>query len=799
MSSGYENLSQAELIKLLQNTTAQLDRANKDISIVQSKLNSAEKKLTTTEKKLTTTEKKLTTTEKKLTTTEKKLTTTEKQLTTTEKQLTTTEKQLTTTEKKLTTTENRLNRTVKKLEKTQQENEDLKSTNKTLCFIASNFTQDAHAILHEIDKKFTIYPQDAFSRDVITTIQNIFEECLSCVKNYKSAFSNSCFAPKGSDVGSISSAATNNEEKNNVQSQDGNNSQDNDNIVSEINNIKEQMANLNGSYKNQSRHFERIKTLARSVYEYCVKNGMTERATELENILKTLEIKPKHSNKRGGSTQGNGKKTRGRQKTGNLNNAKGRNSQNKIDKCSKCDSDDVINLKTEVSTFIRQSSDLRDAIDAVSQGNDIYVCKKCGTCEMAFDKDKDDFPVIPNRSIGMSLIRSICQFEYNGIPVDRFNSWLTKGFELGHDTLPYNVSDYVAIYLNPLYEMIYNKAKTLKVLLADETVFDCLHSQGKGNMSAKMKECRDKGQLEINSRNYILTLASAPASDVKLVYFTYVNSRSTESLGNVITDDFKFEYLVSDAYPVYASISQRLERRKWQTCITHFRREIIKACNPRVYAQDLEKLTEQELTEKLLRDFEPEQMNAPAALLKIFYAIAKIYELESAYQNDGSIDRNTYINYKLENREQMKDLFESIDAAVESIKDRYVELTRTGKYRAKSKSSLYAKPLIYYLNHKDSFTTFIENVEVPPDSNHVENMIRRMTMIRSSVKQKVSAHNMQDLCKIVTVYKTLELNGIDTESYLRRLNNSMYAHCINKAMTQYYMDNGELPKGQIKS
>ncbi|SPT78805.1 Uncharacterised protein [Anaerobiospirillum thomasii] len=29
-------------------------------------------------------------------------------------------------------------------------------------------------------------------------------------------------------------------------------------------------------------------------------------------------------------------------------------------------------------------------------------------------------------------------------------------------------------------------------------------------MSAKMKECRDKGQLEINSRNYIMTLASAP-------------------------------------------------------------------------------------------------------------------------------------------------------------------------------------------------------------------------------------------------------------------------------------------------
>ncbi|SPT68060.1 Uncharacterised protein [Anaerobiospirillum thomasii] len=52
MSSGYENLSQAELIKLLQNTTAQLDRANKDISIVQSKLNSAEKKLTITVKKL---------------------------------------------------------------------------------------------------------------------------------------------------------------------------------------------------------------------------------------------------------------------------------------------------------------------------------------------------------------------------------------------------------------------------------------------------------------------------------------------------------------------------------------------------------------------------------------------------------------------------------------------------------------------------------------------------------------------------------------------------------------------------
>ncbi|SPT67910.1 Uncharacterized protein conserved in bacteria with the myosin-like domain [Anaerobiospirillum thomasii] len=158
MSSGYENLSQAELIKLLQNTTAQLDRANKDISIVQSKLNSAEKKLTTTEKKLTTTE---------------------KQLTTTEKQLTTTEKQLTTTEKKLTTTENRLNRTVKKLEKTQQENEDLKSTNKTLCFIASNFTQDAHAILHEIDKKFTIYVEYCARRSEESEHELVFQ-CSIC-------------------------------------------------------------------------------------------------------------------------------------------------------------------------------------------------------------------------------------------------------------------------------------------------------------------------------------------------------------------------------------------------------------------------------------------------------------------------------------------------------------------------------------------------------------------------------------------------------------------------------------------
>ena len=659
---------------------------------------------------------------------------------------------------------------------------------KSITHIASNFSKDANVILHEIDKSFNLYTEDAFTQDIVKTFKLLFQDCLTCVKNYSVAYSNSIYAPKGSDVGSSS---TINSYKKPQSKEEANKA---------VEDIKSNLEKLHGSLKNQSSHFKKIKKWITIVHDYCIKNGLNENIKELDKILKVLNIKPKHSNKKQkDSVKKNGKKTAGRIKTENFKNVKNIDSNGCVKKCSTCHDENLVNMRTEVSKIISQSLDLRDAIEAVSQGNDIYVCKKCGNCEIAFDKDKDDFPVMPNRSIGMSLIRSICLFMYNGIPLDRYNSWLIKGFDLGHDTLPYNVSDYVAIYLNPLYEMIYQKAKSLNILLADETVFDCLHSQGKGNMNAQMKELKDTGQLDTNSKNYVLTLSSAPSSDIGLVYYRYINNRATDSLCNVITDDFAFEYLVSDAYPVYANICERIEGRKWQTCITHFRREVIKACNPRLYVKDLEVLDDKELREKLLTDFNSKKIKAPAAMLEIFYAISKIYEIESAYQYDSSLDINVFKKRKLENRAQIKNLFKQIDITIDTIKDDYVEQTRAGTYRAKLKASLYAKPIIYYLNHRQSFSTFIDNADVPPDSNHVECMIRRLAMIRSSVKQKVSEHNMQDLCKIVSIYKTLELNGIEPNAYLTRLNNCMYVHCVKKAMIRYYEENGELPKGQIKT
>ena len=293
-------------------------------------------------------------------------------------------------------------------------------------------------------------------------------------------------------------------------------------------------------------------------------------------------------------------------------------------------------------------------------------------------------------------------------------------------------------------------------------------------------------------------MTSAPPSESKLTYYSYINSRSTDSISQVITEDFQFTKLVSDAYASYQSICEQKAGRKWQTCLVHFRRELIKACNPKDYAQNLENLSEEKAVRKILEDFSSTDGRRQDAtvMLSSFFAVAKIYEIENALSYSEAKDKKLFWLQKQQNRQQIKELFNQIDEGINSIKDKYTKLTKTGKYKSSKKGNSIASAIVYYLNNKDNFKTFLNYPDVPPDSNTVEGMIRKLAVLRSAMKQKVSPEAMQDLCKIMTVYKTLEMNGIDPDSYMRKLTSSMYFHALTKGIELHLAESGIPDKGQ---
>lgn len=92
----------------------------------------------------------------------------------------------------------------------------------------------------------------------------------------------------------------------------------------------------------------------------------------------------------------------------------------------------------------------------------------------------------------MNILAIICDCLYHGIPAQRYYAQIREYEELGGDTLSYNLHDFVGIYLTPLYDMIYAKAKEHEVILADEPPFPCLQEQVRGSEMESRAMIKDR-------------------------------------------------------------------------------------------------------------------------------------------------------------------------------------------------------------------------------------------------------------------------------------------------------------------
>ena len=182
-------------------------------------------------------------------------------------------------------------------------------------------------------------------------------------------------------------------------------------------------------------------------------------------------------------------------------------------------------------------------------------------------------------------------------------------------------------------------------------------------------------------------------------------------------------------------------------------------------------------------------------MLTLFTRVSKLYELEY------SIDKTQkgWEEKLKENREHSLEVITAMDKVIADIAPELTEKTKTGAYRAKSSGNNFAKAVVYYLNQRPYLSTYLEDINITPDSNIVEGHIRPMAVIRKAIDHKDNPKYLQDLCVIYTVFRTARLNGItNIIKYLHDYCCSLHIYCKEQQYGELLKDGYGLEK-QVKS
>ena len=232
-------------------------------------------------------------------------------------------------------------------------------------------------------------------------------------------------------------------------------------------------------------------------------------------------------------------------------------------------------------------------------------------------------------------------FICRGMALNNYISPIRDMFEIGNDTISYNLHDFVGIYIKPLYDSIIRTAKEAPVLLLDGTPFDCLESQG----SRKSKD-RKTEEVAVSKSNYILSMAAPVHAKVQFTAYGYLEKRNFDSIRKVITPDYKFKTLVTDGFSGYEQLLDEHPGAKLQHCLVHLRRYLIVAFDFKNYCEKLDVLNDEECRAFVMKDIE--EASDKYLIYSAFNAINKIYALEDSvdYSKDDYLEQLNSVREK---------------------------------------------------------------------------------------------------------------------------------------------------------
>ena len=401
-------------------------------------------------------------------------------------------------------------------------------------------------------------------------------------------------------------------------------------------------------------------------------------------------------------------------------------------RCPECGCE-ITDLKTAlVKIKVQADALLNHKAFGQCNGYQVGFRSNCGKVHVLMEPGQDH-PLFPERQISTrSMIawnESVCA----GIPLEKAIRHFEKEAELGSNTCSYSLYDYQRIYLKPLYLELKKKLQNQPIVLCDETPFDCLQDQGRGKAAGNQpKSCK-------STTNYIVTMTSADSSEEPVTLYSYSPTRSAENIGKVLAG-FKFKTLVTDGYTGYETLlRERLNLKedepvRHQSCLVHFRRQILLTVLPSDHFKQLMKMPEHKALGILKERLEN---NADGIkLLTALDLIGCVFRLRTLMR-DGTLS----IRESMSGQTQLMDW---LDELMMELKEGLVQ--KKGARWVKSKDHPNAKVCVYYLNARDELRTFLTDPAIPPCTNKVERAIRAVTVLRKNSLFKHSPDFMNTLC-----------------------------------------------------
>lgn len=436
-----------------------------------------------------------------------------------------------------------------------------------------------------------------------------------------------------------------------------------------------------------------------------------------------------------------------------------------------------------VDKVIGANHKLNEILGVIKNIHEVEVCEKCGQVSIAI-ADNQDVPVIPNREIGIDYMLGCSDFICRGMALNNYISPIRDMFEIGNDTISYNLHDFVGIYIKPLYDSIIRAAQEAPVLLLDGTPFDCLESQG----SRKSKD-RKPEDVTVSKSNYILSMAAPAHAKIQFTAYGYLEKRNFDSIRKIITPDYKFKTLVTDGFSGYEQLLDEHPGAKLQHCLVHLRRYLIVAFDFKNYCEKLDVLDDEECSAFVMKDIE--EASDKYLIYSAFNAINKIYALEDSvdYSKDNYLEQINSV------REKARELLENADTVMNEMIKRHMVSNKTNTGLVGKKGDVYSRACVYWYQQQPFIKEFLNDPLVPPDTNIVEQAIRPITVFRKNANWKATISYMEDLCMLYSVFMSAKKNGIDdVYGWLRTYCRDLYRYCLQKQWTTYIREGKSLTK-----
>ena len=395
--------------------------------------------------------------------------------------------------------------------------------------------------------------EDILSRDFTEQFQFITEELCKWVNLARSWFYVTPFASSGRDMSnSTSKAASQDTQKpESTESSNDSSSQDAESDVAkkceqstaEVEKKQNELLKASASLKNNQRNLSRLNNSLTKSLNHIDDANLTDELRKLRDLNKIPAPPVKAKSK---------KKSKGRVAINRKINSRIR-ANNNADTCSKCGGKliDFCELRENLISSVNKSQELLKVTENI---HDVKICNHCGQVDIAIS-DRQNVPVVPNREITCEACIQIADGAYKGFPLNKITEAFRKFMNTGNNTLYYSMHDFVEIYIDPLYQRIMEHAQKADTLIVDGTPFPVLAAQGK-MIDSTVKDKLEKGQEHTpHSTNYVLSMTSTVYAQEQFVCYGFSESRSAEEIRKVITKDFCFKNLQSDAYAVYPGIA----------------------------------------------------------------------------------------------------------------------------------------------------------------------------------------------------------------------------------------------------